>query len=212
MIVGAGNIHVKICGNTNPVNIEAMAALGPDIMGFIFYEGSIRNVNVEQVKPIVKAIRHIHKTGVFVNALPEYIIKVVREMELDSVQLHGHEDPYYCATLKENVPVIKALDGAGAYLEKVVELYKGCVDFYLIDTMGKNYGGSGVKFNHERLKNINFHHPFFVAGGLNATDAERVRMLKSIPGFYGIDINSQFESQPGIKDIEKVKLFLNQIR
>jgi phosphoribosylanthranilate isomerase len=212
MIVGVNNIKIKICGNTEAENILALAELKPDMMGFVFYSKSKRCAKVEEIENELKSLSHIHKTGVFVNAAANEIVNHVRLLKLDSVQLHGDESPEFCARIKDQVTVIKALDGCSIYLDKLVGLYAGCVDYYLIDNKRKNYGGNGIKFEHAVLKTINFPHPFIVAGGIGPNDIENVKQLKSIPGFYGVDINSLFETKPGIKDIKRVEKFITHVR
>ncbi|HYG50003.1 MAG TPA: phosphoribosylanthranilate isomerase [Flavobacteriales bacterium] len=212
MIIGAGNIRIKVCGNKSPVNIAAVADLNPDMLGFIFYDQSKRCADPATISPVMKAMKNVHKTGVFINAPQSEIMDVVHQLGLDSVQLHGDEDPCFCAELQEKTTVIKTLDGTGKNLPYLVNLFANTVDYYLIDNKGKNYGGTGVKFEHEILKNINFPHPFIVAGGINPGDVELVKRLKNIPGFFGIDINSGFETEPGIKNIESIKTFIQQLQ
>ena len=186
-------------------NIEQVSGLYPDYMGFIFYEKSKRNF--EGVIP--KLPKSIKKTGVFVNEYPEIVISLVEEYQLEAIQLHGDETVTYIKQLKTHLPSIEIIKVFGIKDEfnfDVLTPFLPLVDYFLFDTKGINYGGNGVKFNWELLENYTGNTPFLLSGGISKNDAEEINKIKH-SAFAGIDINSGFEIEPGLKNIEKIKEF-----
>ena len=90
---------------------------------------------------------------------------------------------------------------------KQLESYLSTVDYFLFDTPTPNYGGSGKSFNWEILKKYNYNIPFFLSGGINENHIEELKQL-NIPQLIAIDINSKFETEPGLKNTEQVKQFI----
>jgi phosphoribosylanthranilate isomerase len=126
--------------------------------------------------------------------------------------LHGDETPDLCRELKgSGIRVIKAFStGTGNDLEKC-HRYISCTDFFLFDTRSEEHGGSGKKFNWEILNDYKLKHPFFLSGGIGPEDADEILSIQN-PWFYGIDLNSRFEIEPGFKDIWKLKNFLRELK
>jgi phosphoribosylanthranilate isomerase len=203
---------IKICGNTTFSNAEKVMELVPEMMGFIFYKPSKRFVHVEDAKKITRALKGIKMVGVFVNEEMEKISEMVTELNLNGIQLHGNESPDFCKKLKETAFIIKALDGNAADLQKQIDLYENSVDYYLLDNMGENYGGSGKHFEIANIQYLRFNHPFLVAGGIGPDDTLLVSRLKLNNMFLGVDLNSKFEISPGIKNITSLQTFLNLIK
>lgn len=193
-------------------NIEAIAGLQPDYMGFIFYEKSKRNF--EGIIPEIP--KSIKKTGVFVNEYPEIVVSLVEEYQLKAIQLHGDESPEYIKGLKSHLlnktEIIKVFGVKDEFDFHDLQPYLELVDFFLFDTKGKERGGNGVKFNWKVLEKYPFEKPFFLSGGIGIEDAVQLKEIKStkLP-IFAVDINSKFEIEPGLKDTNKVKSFKNKL-
>ena len=214
-------LKLKICGMRDPENIEEIASLHPDYLGLIFYDKSPRFVE-DEISEIPSAIK---KTGVFVDASEEFILKKVSRYDLSALQLHGNESPEFCSNLKEKLSeenfsaeIIKVFGIKDDFDFKLLEPYEEVADFYLFDTQGKNKGGNGIRFDWELLKGYPSSTPFFLSGGIGEEEAEEIEKLYSefkSAGkehlFYGIDVNSRFEDAPGVKNVKKLKLFRERL-
>ena len=199
---------VKVCGMREPENIRAVEEAGADYIGFICYERSPR-----YVAGIPAWLPHSSKrVGVFVNADRDYILRRRDELQLDWVQLHGHETPDFCHGLKEKgMQVIKAfaLDRP-ADIEQVLP-YEDVCDLFLFDTPCAGYGGSGKCFDWSLLNAYQQHTPFLLSGGLNGGSLEPLSAF-SHPAWAGIDLNSGFETAPACKDANALRLFIEQFK
>ena len=195
-----------------PENIQAAASLKPDLMGFIFYPKSPRYAEPLDIT-VLDALPHaIKKIGVFVNESKENILTIGYKYKLDGVQLHGSELVDMCRELKKlGYIVIKAFPIAEAYNFRVTKGYEGVCDYFLFDTKTESYGGSGVKFNWQILKEYKGETPFLLSGGIEADDAEAILKIEH-PKFAGIDLNSKFEIKPGLKDISLLKEFTSHFK
>lgn len=197
-------------------NLMEVAALQPDYLGFIFYQGSPRYFSEEI--PILP--NKIKKVGVFVNATIEDIIEKIHHYALDVVQLHGQEDANFCKELKQT----------DIFISSKIELWKAfgmdndtfnfsnlspfetIVDKYLFDTKGEKYGGNGYTFNWDILKNYPYQTPFVLSGGIGIEEIVKIKaLLRLNQPIFSIDVNSKFERQPGFKEIEKLKKFMLQL-
>ncbi len=197
-------MKIKVCGMRDPANIREVAALHPDLLGFIFYSRSPRYV-VEGIQEALNAVPEpIIKTGVFVNEDTDTIDQLIEAHGLDAVQLHGAESPEVCAALHDRVKVIKAFGVNEQFDMQVLEPYVGAVDHFLFDTKTEAHGGSGVTFDWRVLDRYKLEVPFFLSGGLSLENLESVKNLQH-PAFYGVDLNSRFETGPGIKDIDRLR-------
>jgi len=156
---------------------------------------------------------NIEKAGVFVNAKEEYVNSKIADYQLDYVQLHGDESPEYCTTIKTKNPQIKVVKvfsvGESFDFEKT-EKYTDVVDLFLFDTKGKERGGNGFKFNWEILQEYQGETPFMLSGGISLEDVEAVKAFKH-PKLWGIDVNSGFESEPGMKKADEVSQFIEAL-
>jgi phosphoribosylanthranilate isomerase len=204
---------IKICGLRETGNIKAAAELLPDFMGFIFYPGSGRfageMLNPEIVANLPAGIR---KTGVFVNADLDEITETISKYSLNAVQLHGDEPPELCRIIRDTgIAVIKAFRIGENTSFSFCNDYIACTDYFLFDTMTINYGGSGQKFDWKLLERYEAGHPFILSGGISTMDIDNIAGITN-PSFYGLDLNSRFEIEPGLKDIEELKKFINELR
>ena len=182
-------------------------------MGFIFYPQSPRYAGLLLEPDTTTGIpASIKKAGVFVNAEFEVILETIKKYSLDIVQLHGNESPDLCFRLKENgALVIKAFSIRDANTLNQYAEYVEVTDYFLFDTITPDYGGSGLRFDWNLLQNYNSNHPFFLSGGIGPNDVAEIFKITH-PSFYGIDINSRFESAPGMKEINNLKKFISEIR
>ncbi len=207
-------MKVKVCGMRERVNIGELVALRPSFIGFIFYEKSPRYVGEALDDETIKAIpRSINKVGVFVNASPDYILSVVKQYDLQYVQLHGSELPDFCRSIRQKgVNIIKAFLVDEHFNFAMLNNYKPHCDFFLFDTPGKHPGGNGVSFDWDILKKYDNEKPFFLSGGIGSDTIDEVFLLSKTLPIYGVDINSKFETTPGVKNIEQVRAFIQKIR
>lgn len=193
-------------------NIRALERLDLDITGFIFYPPSPRFVPDDgRLDDIVFRLGK-KRAGVFVNEKPEILIGRAKRYRLDYIQLHGSESPETCKVLRrQGYAVIKAFPVATKEDLKYTDDYPCCADYFLFDTKNVNYGGSGKRFDWSLLDEYRGNTPFLLSGGLTPDCADEINSLRH-PMFSGIDLNSGFEISPAIKDIAKLKDFINKIR
>lgn len=188
-------------------DLRVAEKLGFDYAGMIFYEKSPRFVQGKLSPEEAKSCSGIKKIGVFVNADKSYILQQIDHYQLDLIQLHGDESPEFCATLRKQIPVMKAFRIKAIEDLQKASGYEGCCDYFLFDSPGKLYGGNGTTFEWNLLKKYDGYTPFFLSGGIGQ---EEIPALKNFdhPKWLGIDINSRFETAPGIKDKTILKQFL----
>ncbi len=204
-------MKLKVCGMKYPDNIEHVAALQPDYLGFIFYEKSARHFKGD----IPKLPNTIKKVGVFVDAAFEEVIEKINTHHLQAVQLHGNESPEYCRKLiSEDIQVIKVFSVKDNFDFSVLKPYESICDFYLFDTKGKLPGGNGYTFDWSVLKKYPSTKPYFLSGGIGLNQVETIKSFfnkEESKYCYAIDVNSKFEIEPGLKNIEKLKEFKSQL-
>jgi len=218
----------------DPENIRAVASLPIDLMGFIFYEKSPRYVRNASV-PLVPA--HVRRVGVFVNAEFDFVVEKIKTHKLNYLQLHGDESPEYCRDIQNHPPTpskggdervvplqsgdeMKALspkeENTNARSFSRSEKYpplEGAIPISsppLEGAQGVEYGGTGKKFNWQILQQYAGDTPFLLSGGIGAEDAEAVQKFTH-PQFAGIDLNSKFELEPALKDVQKIENFLRVV-
>lgn len=199
-----------------PDNIREVATTGIDWMGFIFYARSPRFIGNESDEETarIKAIREssVRTVGVFVNATSEYMQEMAQKYTLDYLQLHGNESPEACYELqKRGYAVIKAFSIASEEDLAATVGYEGRVDYFLFDTKCNNYGGSGKQFDWSVLAAYIGQTPFLLSGGIQPESVEAIRNFRH-PRFAGIDLNSGFETEPGIKNARQLKTFIEKIK
>ncbi|MGN6397986.1 MAG: phosphoribosylanthranilate isomerase [Mucilaginibacter sp.] len=204
-------MKIKVCGMRDAENIKALAALAPDYMGFIFYKHSPRFADELPMDVLSGLPATINKVAVFVNEDAGTIRKVIGKYDFDFVQLHGNESPAFCKSLKDEAIVIKAF-GIDKDLDfKQLEKYKNKADLFLFDTKTSAHGGSGLTFDWNILDKYEMETPFFLSGGLSPVNIEEVKNITH-PAFYGIDLNSKFETSPGLKDIRQLEKTFSTIK
>lgn len=206
-------MKIKVCGITRKEDLDALVQLGADYAGFIFYGKSPRFVgNKLDARTVRETGGKIGKVGVFVNADPQQVLQTVKDYGLDMVQLHGDEPVAVCQQLRLSVPVVKAFPmGEKAKGAEDAASFMVVADYFLFDTAGKEYGGTGRQFNWELLNDYRFDKPFFLSGGIGPEDAEAVLRWRH-DQFFSLDVNSRFETAPGVKDMDKVAAFIKTIK
>lgn len=204
-------MKIKICGLREPENIKAVAALQPDLMGFICYDRSPRFIGDLNNDVFSGLSPQVQKTAVFVNESAENIQALIDKYRFDAVQLHGDESPEFSELFFDKVTVIKAFGLNENFDLNQLASFVGKVDYFLFDTKTAIHGGSGQTFNWNILDNYKFDVPFFLSGGISLENLEEVKQLRH-PQFYGVDLNSRFETQPALKDIEKLKQAFAQLK
>jgi len=222
-------LQIKVCGITDINQALALDALCVDYIGFIFYAPSKRYVlnNVALTDLKIFTPTHAKKVGVFVNESIESIVNTVVAAGLDMVQLHGDEDALYYTLLKskfnelaqekttinnKNIEVIKVFR-VGDSMPNLTP-FENITDYYLFDTDSKMYGGTGAHFNWELLKGNTIGKPYFLSGGIGPNDVGGIEVMKQTKAgkdLLALDINSQFEIEPGVKNLEKIKSFIDAI-
>ncbi|HEX2536558.1 MAG TPA: phosphoribosylanthranilate isomerase [Chitinophagaceae bacterium] len=205
-------MKIKVCGMTDIGQLQELEATGVDYAGLIFYPRSPRYA-AEKLASREKAVRalKLKKTGVFVNADAAYIREQVDTFGLDAVQLHGDEPAAFCLEVQSFVPVVKALRiGPATDLTRLLDQYRSLTAL-LFDTDSAGYGGTGRKFDWSVLQHPDLDRPFFLSGGIGPEDAAALLNWEHRQ-FFAVDINSRFESAPGIKDMEAVRNFVHTLK
>ena len=205
-------MQIKVCGITSIEQATVLQTMGVNYIGFIFYPSSKRYVleklsltDLANFKPV-----GVKKVGVFVNEPLDQLLQIVQAAGLDIVQLHGDETPDYCAAVRQKVQTIKVFRVGAAVPDFVT--YEASVDYFLFDTDSVLYGGTGQHFNWELIKGSTIPKPFFLSGGIGPNDIQGIQVMektKAGKSLLVLDINSQFELAPGVKDLEKIKIFIN---
>ena len=200
-------VKVKVCGMTQWEDAEYAVEQGADAVGFIFYKKSPRSVTMKEAREIIlKLPPFVDTVGVFVNESPDRVNKIANYCGLDLVQLHGEESPAFCRKIHRRV--IKVFRVAG--LQSIKQMEKYSVSGFLLDTFCDDlHGGTGKTFDWNLALPAKKMGPVILAGGLTPRNvAQAVRQVRP----YGVDVCSGVEKTPGIKDPEKVRAFLKNIR
>lgn len=207
---------IKVCGMRERDNIASLLTLSPDRVGFILYPPSKRYVGeefcMEEAVPDIECgSESYQRVGVFVNSSVDNIVDIAKRNIISSVQLHGSESPEECAKLiNSGLEVIKAFSVDNSFDFSTTEAYNNCCSFFLFDTKGVNPGGNGFKFSWELLKGYSGDTPFFLSGGIGLSDVEAIRSFEH-PMLAGLDLNSAFEISPALKDIDKLREFIESL-
>ena len=215
-------LKIKVCGITDMNQAIALEAMGVDFIGFIFYASSKRYVfnklNFADLKNFNSP--HTRKVGVFVNEPVDSLVQIVINAGLDMIQLHGDEEAEYYTQLREKLleASLEQVDLIKVYRvgDKMphLEPFDNSADFYLFDTDSKLYGGTGAHFNWELLKGNTIGKAYFLSGGIGPNDLGGIEVMKQTKAgkdLFALDINSQFEIAPGIKNLEKIKSFIDAL-
>ncbi|KEZ94157.1 N-(5'-phosphoribosyl)anthranilate isomerase [Nonlabens ulvanivorans] len=209
---------IKVCGMRDIENINQLQELDIDFMGIIRYSKSKRFVDDSQKENVAQQTMNKGTVGVYVNESLENILKDIIPLQLDVIQLHGDEDSAFAKALLEiDIKIFKAFQITEDFdlnslkeWEELAAQYVGKL-FFLFDTATPNYGGSGKKFNWSILDSYKGEVPFLLSGGISKDDVAIVKEFKHNM-FLGVDLNSKFETEPGVKNIKEIKTFIEKLR
>ena len=197
-------LKFKVCGMRNSENVKGLIKLRPDFIGFIFYSKSLRYVDDINENVLLQIPSEVKKVGVFVNESIPKIMEIVKKYALDFVQLHGDEGLQFAQELRlKGINIIKVFRLKDS-IPKLAKEYEAIASYLLFDTLTPNFGGSGVHFDWNILKNYMPDIPFLLSGGIQNSDIREIKSMK-IPQLVGVDVNSKFEIKPGLKDLESIK-------
>jgi len=197
---------IKVCGLVDQENHTALSVEGLDMIGINFYEPSKRYIADRELDKLDGQER----VGVFVQATLDNIITARDHHQLDYAQLHGDESVAFCQAVQEVIKIIKVFRVSEDFDWEATGPYS-FADYFLFDTYTKDYGGSGKRFDWSELSNYKGKTPFLLSGGIGPEDVERIKAVAH-PKFVGVDINSGFESAPGIKNEEEVKHLISALK
>ncbi len=218
-------MKVKVCGMKYMENMEAVAALMPDYMGFIFWEPSKR-YSTASVPSLPLSIKRV---GVFVDASIDEILEKVVQVPLDLIQLHGKETAPFCARLREELQllekahqktkgtykIIKAFSVGTSFIFDQLTPYESYCDYFLFDTKGPLPGGNGFTFDWHLMSSYTSDIPFFLSGGIGPANIPELAEFLASPiaqKCHAIDVNSKFEISPGLKNTKDLQIFINKLQ
>jgi phosphoribosylanthranilate isomerase len=211
------NYQLKVCGLTKMDQIQELISLNTDFLGFIFYEKSPRFVLNHLSLEEISEINHQGKVGVFVNETVEKISEISEKAKLSFIQLHGDEDEKFILQLRQilgnNIKIIKVIRiGNQSFdeLQKTINQQPSTVNYLLFDTDSKAFGGTGKTFDWQILNEIEIPIPYYLSGGISLENIHQLSTINQQP--LALDINSKFETEPGSKDLEKIKNFTQIVK
>ena len=202
---------IKVCGLNNLNNINEISKIEEIThIGAIFYEKSPRFVKkIDNKNGFKNSTKNV--VGVFVNSSIENILKEIEEYNLNSVQLHGNESPEFCKELSKYTTVYKAIGVDKTTNFNTLKNYENYISAFIFDTKYNAFGGSGNKFDWEKLEEYNLSKNFLLSGGISPNDFNEIKRINH-KKICGIDLNSKFEITPGQKDILAIKTFVKNLK
>ena len=225
-MIQSENLKLKVCGLTQLSQIQELISLNVDFLGFIFYEKSPRFVLNHLSLEEISEINHQGKVGVFVNESIEKIAEISEKAKLNFIQLHGDEDEEFILSLSQrlskDVKIIKVFR-VGTQNLKLETWNLEQIDYFLFDTDSKAFGGTGQTFDWQILNEIEIPKPYFLSGGISLENIKNLqnfvkvnmrenKTLTKLNTPFALDINSKFETEPGSKDLEKIKNFTQIVK
>ena len=209
-------MNIKVCGITSMKQLQQLEMLNIDFAGLIFHKDSPRYAGNQIPRMEIKAAdMDLRTVGVFVNETYDTILKTVDDYGLDMVQLHGDETPDFCEAISAETEVIKVFridKDTKKPIDHLLKDYDDVCDYYLFDTASTTMlGGTGEKFDWQKIKDSKIEKPFFISGGISPDDTAVIKKFKH-PDFYGVDLNSRFEKEPGVKDMALLLKFITGMK
>lgn len=217
---------LKVCGLTQLAQIRELVELKVDFLGFIFYEKSPRYVLNHLSLDEISEIDHQGKVGVFVNEDLEKIIEISEKADLNLIQLHGDESEDFILELRQKlnpeikiIKVIRVGNQISDFRFQTQKIFDSAltdnqqpatINYLLFDTDSKAFGGTGKSFDWNILNDIEIPLPYFLSGGISLENFHQLKTINQQP--FALDINSKFEIESGIKDLEKIKEFKNKFK
>ena len=226
------NYQLKVCGLTKIDQIQELISMNVDFLGFIFYEKSPRFVLNHLSLKEISEINHQGKVGVFVNETVEKLTEISEKSNLNFIQLHGDEDEEFIKRLRqmlnENTKIIKVIrigDDKTNFENEIKKItnIKSQISNLLFDTDSKAFGGTGKTFDWQILNEIEIPKPYYLSGGISLENIKNLqnfvkvnmsenKTLTKLNTPFALDINSKFETEPGIKNLEKIKTFKSLLK
>lgn len=202
-------LSIKVCGMRDADNVKALTGLDVRYIGFIFYPKSQRYTEIPPSREMTGSLKRV---GVFVDAEIRDIIRKIATHDLDVLQIHGQENPKYCFELKQraHASIWKAFRVDETFDFSQLEAFEDVVDAFLFDAKGAQPGGNGIRFDWSLLDQYQGTTPFLLSGGIEPASVVSIRELTH-PRLIGIDLNSRFELEPGLKDIQKLQNFIDEL-
>ncbi len=203
-------ILVKICGITNWPDAKAACEAGANMLGFNFYEKSLRRVStVEAATMRAKLPGGVEPVGIFVNAKPAEILSLHGFVRFNAAQLHGDETPAIVSEVTRTVPVIKAFRVAADFPLSTLDKYHDAFAFLLDGARAGQFGGTGAGADWNVARRAVAAHRIILAGGLTPENVgAAIRSVRP----YAVDVASGIESKPGKKDHARMKEFIEEVR
>jgi phosphoribosylanthranilate isomerase len=207
---------VKICGLSTPDTLDVALEEGADMVGFVFFPPSPRNLSFETARALGSRVKGpARKVALTVDADDALLEKIIEALKPDMLQLHGHESPQRVAAIRESfgLAVMKVLPIETKTDLAAIPNYTGVADRLLFDARppreATRPGGLGRPFDWHLLENLDLSIPFMLSGGLHAGNVAEALAITHAPG---VDVSSGVESAPGVKDVEKIRAFIRAAR
>jgi phosphoribosylanthranilate isomerase len=207
---------VKICGLSTPETLDVALEEGADMVGFVFFPPSPRNISFETARALGSRVQgRARKVALTVDADDTLLEQIVAALKPDILQLHGHETPERVAAIRESfgLPVMKVLPIETKADLAAIASYTSVADRLLFDARpprdATRPGGLGKAFDWHLLENLNLSIPFMLSGGLHAENVAEALRITRAPG---VDVSSGVESAPGVKDSDKIRAFIRAAR
>ena len=207
--VEAVMVRVKVCGITQPHQVDPLVDAGVNALGLVFYPPSPRAVTPDQAVQIQRAVGpYVSTIGLFVNTPIDEVNAIADAVGLDWIQFHGSETVAQCMGAKR--PWYKALRvRADDDVDAITRPWRAASNGVLLDAFVKGVpGGTGTRFNWDQVPSTR-DWKLILAGGLDASNV-RAAIAQTQP--YAVDVSGGVESAPGIKDIQQVQAFMQEVR
>jgi len=198
--------RIKVCGITRLEDALVATALGADAVGFVFYQKSPRYIEPAKAAAIIRQLPpFVSAVGLFVNPTQAFIAEVLQAVPLGVIQLHGDETPEFCQAQRRRVMKAVAISGP-----EDLQRAKRFDCPLLLDAKAPAgvYGGTGTSFDWSLLEGFEHDYPLTLAGGLNADNVEAALAVRQ---WFALDVSSGVEISPGIKDAEKMRIFIDAV-
>ena len=209
-------LSIKICGLRTPETLDAALDSGADLVGFVFFPPSPRNIGPELARTLGARVQgRAGKVALTVDANDETLLAIVTALQPDMLQLHGRETPERVAVVRSRfgLPVMKALPIAERNDLSPVRLFAHVADRLIFDARppqeATRPGGLGKPFDWTLLRGLDLKIPYMLSGGLDARNVAEALRITRAPG---VDVSSGVERAPGEKDPDMIRAFIRTAR
>ncbi|MEX0751580.1 MAG: phosphoribosylanthranilate isomerase [Xanthobacteraceae bacterium] len=207
---------VKICGLKTPETLDVALEAGADLVGFVFFAPSPRNLGYEAARALGQRVKsRAGKVALTVDATDEMLSEIVEALQPDMLQLHGTETPERVVAVRTRfgLPVMKALPVAERADLSPIHLYAKVAEMLVFDARppkeATRPGGLGMPFDWRLLENVDPGVPFLLSGGLDVGNVADALAITRAPG---VDVSTGVEGAPGVKDPDKIRAFVRVAR